>query len=454
MGILDVPGVTPGQLTTRLSEVRRRRPSFIPAPMPLYSPAPTVALLQKSTGVSAVVLVSGGTGYAVGEVITIGDGTSTYAAKLYVSAVDAGVITGVSVHLAGSYTVQPANPATQGSSTLAGTGATFTLTWNASVASSIPGMLSVPASTVGAYDFVGIGPMYGPTGFYGNASGAGSVACWFEWTTDATTLDLRLIGSNSIVQLYIDGKRLQPAGISTDASGAPYIFTLDFGGVPTIRTFKLSGANMAFAGLRVPANASVWKPYESRRPLGWAMGDSYTFGTGALEVTHAHIDVMAELLGMDILKDGVGSSGWTGGTAGTPAARVATRLVPITKTPDFIFWALGYNNGGGTPDPVPVIAGMSAGLAAAKAAQPNVPQIVFGPATPQGPSAGLSTIETAMIGVCATYGAHFISMQGWVTVANRGYYTGTDLVHPNAVGHEYLGQRMARAVDALLATLP
>ena len=70
---------------------------------------------------------NGGTGYAVGNVLTVSGGNSAIPTQLTVSSVSGGVITGVTISNAGLYTVAPTNPAhvTGG----AGTGATFTLSY-------------------------------------------------------------------------------------------------------------------------------------------------------------------------------------------------------------------------------------------------------------------------------------------------------------------------------------
>jgi hypothetical protein len=76
-------------------------------------------------------IFNGGTGYAVGNVLTVAGGTPTTAAQLTVTSVSSGVITGVSVSTAGSYPYSgnPYNCAgvTGGS----GTGATFILRYSA-----------------------------------------------------------------------------------------------------------------------------------------------------------------------------------------------------------------------------------------------------------------------------------------------------------------------------------
>lgn len=79
---------------------------------------------SKSGFVISVNLASGGTSYAVGDVLTIVGGTGT-ALQITVDAVVGGVITDWHVSRIGSYTAYPANTASTTGGT--GTGATFNL---------------------------------------------------------------------------------------------------------------------------------------------------------------------------------------------------------------------------------------------------------------------------------------------------------------------------------------
>lgn len=76
--------------------------------------------------VSAAVKVAGGSGYAVNDTITLANGV-----VLTVATISTGAVATVTVTNAGSVATAsiPANPAAQVSSSGAGTGATFTLTW-------------------------------------------------------------------------------------------------------------------------------------------------------------------------------------------------------------------------------------------------------------------------------------------------------------------------------------
>ncbi|MEQ1729732.1 MAG: putative Ig domain-containing protein, partial [Vicinamibacterales bacterium] len=84
-----------------------------------------------SAAAGSTTIVSGGTGYHVGDVLTVSGGTGT-AAKFNVTTVDAGGgITGVSLNTAGSYTARPSNPAATTVVPAPGTGATLNIAWTA-----------------------------------------------------------------------------------------------------------------------------------------------------------------------------------------------------------------------------------------------------------------------------------------------------------------------------------
>lgn len=78
-------------------------------------------------GVVTATVSAGGSGYAVGNVLTISGGTSTTAATVTVATVSSGAVLTVTISNAGAYTAVPTNPAaTTGG---AGSGATFTLSF-------------------------------------------------------------------------------------------------------------------------------------------------------------------------------------------------------------------------------------------------------------------------------------------------------------------------------------
>lgn len=72
---------------------------------------------------------AGGTGYTVGDILTVSGGTSTFAATFRVLTAPAGVVGTVGVVTGGAYTANPSNPASTTGGT--GTGCTLNLTMSA-----------------------------------------------------------------------------------------------------------------------------------------------------------------------------------------------------------------------------------------------------------------------------------------------------------------------------------
>lgn len=83
--------------------------------------------------VATVAIVAGGTGHAIGDILTLTDGTFTKAARILVTNVSAGVITAVRIWDSGAYSVDPDLTATTNWTTSGvGVGATFNLTMEVS----------------------------------------------------------------------------------------------------------------------------------------------------------------------------------------------------------------------------------------------------------------------------------------------------------------------------------
>lgn len=106
-------------------------PAILDTPGYWYDSAPTVTAEAPGRNVTAAAVAAGGTGYAVGNTINVGNGT-----VLTVATISGGGGTGpvatVTVSAGGFVrraADQPANPAAQVSTNAGGTGATFNLTW-------------------------------------------------------------------------------------------------------------------------------------------------------------------------------------------------------------------------------------------------------------------------------------------------------------------------------------
>lgn len=106
-----------------------------------FTAVPTVSFIDAGSGATATAtlgvvsatLAAAGSGYAVGDKVTLTGGTTTQAAVMLVTAVNgSGGITATTPFTPGLYTALPSNPVAQGSTTGAGTSATFTVKWGLS----------------------------------------------------------------------------------------------------------------------------------------------------------------------------------------------------------------------------------------------------------------------------------------------------------------------------------
>jgi lysophospholipase L1-like esterase len=448
----DTPsGVLASTYATRLAARRLLPVSPVFTPPAAMTSPPTVAL-TKSQGASVISSVAaGGSGYAINDTITLTGGTFSVATVLKVLTLSGSAVATASIVVPGLYTVNPTNAVAQGSSSGGGTGATFNLVYSQGAASSVTSGTTVgPTDT--RYRFTGNGPSnLSSSGFYGNTTQNSTHTSW-EWSTDALNFDIKMIGLSSAVVLFVDGVRVDTTGASTDASGSQYRYTVTFGtAVP--RNFRLYGFNGAFGGVILPATATLWAPTQGRRPLAWGMGDSYMLGTGATVNSTNAFSTMCTLLGMEFLADGRSGTGWTSTSGDLPATRATSKLGALTQTTvDYVFLDLGYNDAGGNM--TTVATNFAAAVAAIRATTQgaNARIIVFGPATPLGTTANLTTVKTTLSTAATTAGVDFIDVDNWVSSSNSSVYTGGDNVHPNQTGHDYIGVRKAQAVHALLAS--
>ena len=155
--------------------IARRRPVTQPLTVPAAVTPTTTATKVSGGGANLATVVSGGSGYAVNDEITLSGGSFVVSAILRVTAVSSGAVTTAAVVRAGVYTTVPSNAVAQASTTGAGTGATFNVTWNGSVASSIKDK-TTGGATSSSIKLTGTGPSDSGTTFYSNSQDIGT-AC-------------------------------------------------------------------------------------------------------------------------------------------------------------------------------------------------------------------------------------------------------------------------------------
>jgi hypothetical protein len=147
-------GVTVGSCTTsgQVSSVTMTAngSGYSSLPTPNFSAgAGTGAAGTATMGAASVSIVTGGTGYAAGLLMTVQGGTRTTATTIFINSVSGGVVTAASIATAGVYSALPGNPVTVTGG--GGSGATFNLTWNVVGTTITAGGANYPANFAVSY---------------------------------------------------------------------------------------------------------------------------------------------------------------------------------------------------------------------------------------------------------------------------------------------------------------
>ena len=206
----------------------------------LYTTPPAIAITAPTTAggvqatatctlglISSSTIGSGGTGYTVGDTLTLVGGTSTVTAQITVSTVSAGVITGFTIATAGTYTAAPTNPA----SLSGGTGSGATLNTNFTV------------NTTFTITNAGSGYIEQPTVSFSGGGGSGAAA----YATVGSDTVVRTLGNNML--FYTPNQQI--AFRVTDNSGTSGSgYWSAFGGStsPILRAIATANARIEASG--------------------------------------------------------------------------------------------------------------------------------------------------------------------------------------------------------------
>lgn len=152
---------------------------------------------------SSATVAAGGTGYVIGDTITVTGGTAVSQPVFTVSGAAAGVVTAVTATYGGGIITKATNPVSQGSTSGAGTGCTLNITYNDPTASDYRLRVTtlnnlLPWTTLGSSSFV--------SGLMAKANG-------LDFAT--------AIGSANLVQVISGSFILPPAGRLSLVSGTP-----------------------------------------------------------------------------------------------------------------------------------------------------------------------------------------------------------------------------------------
>lgn len=254
--------------------------------------------------VSAVV-AAGGTGYAVGNILTVTGGTFMFAARFNVTTVSAGAVTGLSLNDKGEYTTSPSNPAaTTGG---AGSGCTLTVTYDANRNQILQGVGSGSDQVfVGIRTFVSSGSnnweLAGMTGY--NAASLytaqpGISPGRYDTPTPETSCYVPLNNATFSYWLFANGRRIVAVFkmgttycnmylglINPYAVALDYPYPLAVFGCSSLHSQLFSGSDISLSGLTDPIGHILQTPMngpcEIRDPGGsWLSVQNSRVASGA-----------------------------------------------------------------------------------------------------------------------------------------------------------------------------
>jgi lysophospholipase L1-like esterase len=299
-----------------------------------------------------------------------------------------------------------------------------------------------------------------------SATGAGPQR--FAVITDAPKIAFR-VNASTPYRVIVDGRLVSRSAAVVDATAGYNYVIVDFAGVRVSRRIEL--AIESPSGLRSIDYGPLDRVFAAPAPpvrMSF-FSDSYGASTGATMQDMGLARIAADLLGFDLWAQSLGGTGYS--TDGT-TWRFLSHVADITTaSPDILVVAGGTNDANaGLQDNV------TAFLTAARSRAPGIPIIVLGPwAKNTGPSANIMLNEASIAAAVAAQNdplMEFVPVsptvnQAWIfgtgytgapnSSGNADLYlggtSGTDVSHPNNLGHAYHGPLIDSAIRTALKNI-
>lgn len=306
-----------------------------------------------------------------------------------------------------------------------------------------------------------------PTSLYPNTYGIGVPTVWttaFGYDGSIFEVRYKYAGAHARIRVWVDGLPVteRMVAIGGNQPGYEHVYTVDFGS-RAVRTIQLDFGDVPFGGVWRQADANIWKlPNPKIRAI--LIGDSHAGGSN--ENTHGYTWprlAMDDLRISDFWNNAIGGSGYTvNGQGTTYYNRVATDVTPWN--PDIVLVQGGYNDGSQTLSTV--FSAATTLYTKLLSDLPSAKIIVVGPFNPSAtPDSVALNLDTGLRARALSAGLPYVSLISgdvidgkgtvvlnagpWITASNAAAYIGTDNVHPNDAGHDYLAKRFTQAYEAL-----
>lgn len=279
---------------------------------------------------------------------------------------------------------------------------------------------------------------------------------------DGTTLEFLFKGSTGAYRIRVNGQLVTASSNAITATGAYYRLPVTFA-TREQRLLEFEGYGLPFAGVIVGPNDTVWQP-QGRGPRCIIVGDSYTEGTGATgSAVTGWAKTFADMMDWpDVFNSGVGGTGYLAtGASGRVKFRDRLTADVINWNPDIVIVAGGCNDNAASASALQTEVDLV--FSTLRTALPLAQLICVGPFFPGGLAATYLPVQTSIFAGAQPYvlGTIDTAVAPWFTgtgkvgattgSGNSDLYISSDGTHPTQAGHDYMGQRMAEGVSALLA---
>ena len=300
------------------------------------------------------------------------------------------------------------------------------------------------------------------------------------FATRADEIELYLKGESHTYDIFVDGKILTDAAISAPTGTTEEYHHFDFTSEGArLREFRIDfhGENL-FGGIVVGPTYTIEPSSVGYLPRVVVAGDSFSVGANSEKSSGVKASqrgccyAAGTLMGWDTMIRGYSSSGYAAenssqGPALSNNNRVDNEIIAEGldgKTLDAVWLPLGHNDSIYS-NVTPVF---DSQIQRIRNALPNVPIIISGPwqHALNGSNPTMVRAETNMAlkkraaGIDNCYFVDVIG-GGWITgdtaVASSGnanLFQDSGTVHPNILGHVYLGNRLAGGIDQSLRKTP
>lgn len=304
-----------------------------------------------------------------------------------------------------------------------------------------------------------------------NAGGKQGLVMKVVFGTDADKVEIPIMAENNYnksYRIWVDGQVTAVAARNDLTDYTYQRLVLTFSSAKPRNIIVEIGQFVSFGGVEVGPRYSVYRV--SPDPIRVVyMGDSYSAGTGSNDFINGYVNQVASLLGVnDVINSSKGGIGYlqVGALSGLYARQKLDTDVTLYN-PQVVIGAFGINDYQKTASPLQTE--VSSYWNKVLADNPDALCIAVGPFTAPGPTVSLALSNAIKNGVAAasefntrlfyidTISKVYQSGTGRVgatqTTGNSSIYIGTDNVHPNQAGHDYLAKRVSEDIKDIINIL-